>query len=97
MADVWPPHQYAIFIISSSIGCSSLQEVDPTPVDLHSFQYMDKFHMIHNWFFPLCQFCALLEIWFRNLLYDNIAMPTVFSFTALMIKVSHSLQGVLKD
>lgn len=45
MADVWPPHQYAIFIILYSIGCSFLQEeVDPIPVDLHTLQYMEKFH-----------------------------------------------------
>lgn len=53
--------------------------------------------MTHIWPFPLCQFHALLEIWFLNLLYDNTAMPMVFLCSSLMIKVTHSLQGALKD
>lgn len=53
--------------------------------------------MTHTWPFPLCQFHALSEIWFLNLVYDNTAMPMVFLFSALMIKVTHSLQGALKD
>ena len=45
MAGVWPLQRYPIFIISYSICYRFLkEEIGPTPVDLHSLQYMEKFH-----------------------------------------------------